>query len=143
GVGCSGVGLESGAGEFVGMVGPSGTGRSTSLHPRGGLDRASAGIVEIDGQDLALLNPAALTRFRAERVGFVWQGAARNLVPYLTARQNVALPRAIGGAGGCGPAGGAAAARAHDPAREHRAGARPAPRPPRQFVARVAPGARA
>ena len=96
-VALSGVDLEIGSGDFVAIVGPSGTGKSTILHLLGGLDRASAGIVEIDGQDLALLNPAALTRFRAERVGFVWQGAARNLVPYLTARQNVALPRAIGG----------------------------------------------
>jgi putative ABC transport system ATP-binding protein len=96
-VAISGVDLEVGSGEFVAIVGPSGTGKSTILHLLGGLDRASAGIVEVDGQDLALLGLSALTRFRAERVGFIWQGAARNLVPYLSARQNVALPRAIGG----------------------------------------------
>jgi ABC-type lipoprotein export system ATPase subunit len=96
-VALAGVDLEIDAGEFLAIVGPSGTGKSTVLHLLGGLDRASAGIVEVDEQDLGLLHDAELTRFRAERVGFVWQGAARNLVPYLTARQNVALPRAIAG----------------------------------------------
>jgi ABC-type lipoprotein export system ATPase subunit len=96
-VALAGVDLEIGSGEFVAIVGPSGTGKSSVLHLIGGLDRASAGIVEVDDQDLALMSDADLTRFRAERVGFVWQGAARNLVPYLTARQNVALPRSIAG----------------------------------------------
>jgi ABC-type lipoprotein export system ATPase subunit len=96
-VALAGVDLEIAPGEFLAIVGPSGTGKSTVLHLLGGLDRASAGIVEVDDQDLALLSDAELTRFRAERVGFVWQGAARNLVPYLTALQNVGLPRAIAG----------------------------------------------
>ncbi len=96
-VALAGVDLEIHPGEFVAVVGPSGTGKSTILHLLGGLDQASAGIVEIDGQDLALLTDVERTRFRAERVGFVWQGAARNLVPYLTAAQNVSLPRSIGG----------------------------------------------
>jgi putative ABC transport system ATP-binding protein len=96
-VALAGVDLEVHAGEFLSIVGPSGTGKSTILHLLGGLDRPSAGIVEVDGQDLGLLSETELTRFRAERVGFVWQGAARNLLPYLTARQNVGLPRAIAG----------------------------------------------
>jgi ABC-type lipoprotein export system ATPase subunit len=96
-VGLAGVDLEIHPGEFLAIVGPSDTGKSTVLHLLGGLDRASAGVVEVDGQDLGLLSDAELTRFRADRVGFVWQGAARNLVPYLTARQNVGLPRAIAG----------------------------------------------
>jgi putative ABC transport system ATP-binding protein len=96
-VALAGVDVEIPPGEFVAVVGPSGTGKSTILHLLGGLDQASAGIVEIDGQDLALLTDVERTRFRAERVGFVWQGAARNLVPYLTAAQNVRLPRSIGG----------------------------------------------
>jgi ABC-type lipoprotein export system ATPase subunit len=96
-VALAGVDLEIHPGEFLAIVGPSGTGKSTALHLLGGLDRPSAGIVEVDDQDLSLLSDAQLTRFRAERVGFVWQGAARNLVPYLTARQNVSLPRAIAG----------------------------------------------
>src|SRR5204863_8914145 len=94
-VALAGVDVEIPPGEFVAVVGPSGTGKSTILHLLGGLDQASAGIVEIDGQDLALLTDVERTRFRAERVGFVWQGAARNLVPYLTAAQNVRLPRSI------------------------------------------------
>jgi putative ABC transport system ATP-binding protein len=96
-VALAGVDLEIHPGEFLAVVGPSGTGKSTILHLLGGLDQASAGIVEIDGQDLALLTDVERTRFRAERVGFVWQGTARNLVPYLTAAQNVRLPRSIGG----------------------------------------------
>ena|SRR5436190_21993279 len=96
-VALAGVDLEIHADEFHAVVGPSGTGKSTILHLLGGLDRPSAGIVEVDEQDLALLSGTELTRFRAERVGFVWQGAARNLVPYLSARQNVGLPRAIAG----------------------------------------------
>jgi len=96
-VALAGVDLEIAPGEFVAIVGPSGTGKSSVLHLIGGLDRASAGVVEVDDQDLALLSEIELTRFRAERVGFIWQGAARNLVPYLTARENVGLPRAIGG----------------------------------------------
>ena len=89
----AGVDLTIEPGEFVALVGPSGSGKSTALHLLGGLDRASAGVVEVEGDDLGLLNDAALTRHRADRVGFVWQGAARNLVPYLSAIDNVRLPR--------------------------------------------------
>ncbi len=89
----AGVGLAIEPGEFVALVGPSGSGKSTALHLMGGLDRASAGVVEVEGDDLGLLDDAALTRHRADRVGFVWQGPARNLVPYLSALDNVRLPR--------------------------------------------------
>ena len=70
-------------------------GKSTILNLLGGLDRASAGIVEVDGHDLGLLDDDALTDYRAERVGFVWQGTARNLVPYLSVHENVRLPRVL------------------------------------------------
>ena len=90
-----GVDLDIAPGEFLAVVGPSGAGKSTILNLIGGLDRASAGSVEVDGQDLCLLGVDALTRYRAHRVGFVWQGTARNLVPYLTVRENVSLPAAI------------------------------------------------
>ena len=89
----AGVDLEIEPGEFVALVGPSGSGKSSALHLMGGLDRASAGVVEVEGDDLGMLDDAALTRHRADRVGFVWQGAARNLVSYLSALDNVRLPR--------------------------------------------------
>jgi putative ABC transport system ATP-binding protein len=90
-----GVDLDVDRGEFLAVVGPSGAGKSTILNLVGGLDRASAGVVEVDGRDLGLLDDDALTAFRAERIGFVWQGTARNLVPYLTVRENVRLPGTI------------------------------------------------
>ena len=89
----AGVDLAIEPGEFVALVGPSGSGKSSALHLMGGLDRASAGVIEVEGDDLGLLEDASLTRHRADRVGFVWQGAARNLVPYLSAIDNVRLPR--------------------------------------------------
>jgi ABC-type lipoprotein export system ATPase subunit len=94
-VALGGVDLDIAPGEFLAVVGPSGAGKSTILNLIGGLDRASAGSVEVDGQDLGLLGVDALTRYRAHRIGFVWQGTARNLVPYLTVRENVSLPVAI------------------------------------------------
>jgi len=94
-VALGGVDLDIASGEFLAVVGPSGAGKSTILNLIGGLDRASAGSVEVDGQDLGLLDVDTLTRYRAERIGFVWQGTARNLVPYLTVRENVRLPAAV------------------------------------------------
>lgn len=94
-VALGGVDLDIAAGEFLAVVGPSGAGKSTILNLIGGLDRASAGAVEVDGQDLGLLDVDALTRYRASRIGFVWQGTARNLVPYLNVRENVRLPGAV------------------------------------------------
>jgi ABC-type lipoprotein export system ATPase subunit len=81
--------------EFLAVVGPSGAGKSTILNLIGGLDRASAGVVEVEGRDLGLLSRDELTEYRAERVGFVWQGTARNLVPYLSVRDNIRLPATI------------------------------------------------
>jgi len=91
-VALGGVDLDIPRGEFLAVVGPSGAGKSTILNLLGGLDRASAGAVEVEGQDLGLLDDDALTSYRARRVGFVWQGTARNLVPYLSVRENVRLP---------------------------------------------------
>src|SRR6266536_2197629 len=91
-VALGGVDLDVPPGEFLAVVGPSGAGKSTILNLLGGLDRASAGLVEVDGHDLGLLDETGLTTYRAERVGFVWQGTARNLVPYLSVRENVRLP---------------------------------------------------
>lgn len=96
-VALAGVDLDVAAGEFLAVVGPSGSGKSTILNLVGGLDRSSSGAVEVDGHDLGLLSDDELTRYRSSRVGFVWQGTARNLVPYLTVRENVRLPRTIRG----------------------------------------------
>lgn len=94
-VALAGVDLDVMPGEFLAVVGPSGAGKSTILNLVGGLDRASAGIVEVEGRDLGLLEDQALTEYRAERVGFVWQGTARNLVPYLSVRENIRLPGTV------------------------------------------------
>lgn len=94
-VALGGVSFDIPRGEFLTVVGPSGAGKSTILNLVGGLDRASAGEVEVDGRDLGRLSDDELTAFRATRVGFVWQGTARNLVPYLSVRENVRLPAAV------------------------------------------------
>lgn len=78
------------AGEFLSIVGPSGSGKSTLLGLIGGLDTPTAGQVLIDGVDITHLNERALTRIRNEKIGFVFQFF--NLVPTLTALENVALP---------------------------------------------------
>ena len=94
-VALAGVDLDVAPAEFLAVVGPSGAGKSTILNLVGGLDRASAGVVEVEGRDLALLSDEELTEYRAERVGFVWQGTARNLVPYLSVRDNIRLPGTV------------------------------------------------
>jgi len=84
-------------GELMAIVGSSGSGKSTLLNILGGLDRPSAGKVTVDGQDLLKLSDFALNRYRRTKVGFVWQQTARNLIPYLTALENVELPMMIAG----------------------------------------------
>jgi len=88
-----GVDLRVGAGEFVAIMGPSGCGKSTLLNLLGGLDVPDEGVVEVGGEDLAR---ADLTAYRSMRVGFVFQ--LHNLIPVLTARENVQVPML--GAGG-------------------------------------------
>jgi putative ABC transport system ATP-binding protein len=84
-----GVDLELYPGEFVVLLGASGSGKSTLLNILGGLDAPTAGIVECRGHPLTGAGDEALTRFRREHVGFVFQ--FYNLIPSLTARENVAL----------------------------------------------------
>ncbi len=84
-----GIDLELYEGEFVVLLGPSGSGKSTLLNILGGLDVPSGGSVFYRGQELTRFDDAALTRYRRENVGFVFQ--FYNLIPSLTARENVAL----------------------------------------------------
>ena len=76
-------------GEFIVVLGPSGSGKSTFLNILGGIDHATSGSILFDGQDIATFGDAALTRYRRDHVGFVFQ--FYNLVPSLTALENVAL----------------------------------------------------
>ncbi len=85
-----GLDLEVPQGQFVALVGPSGSGKSTFLNLVGGLDRATAGELWVDGVELSAGSEKALTEHRRRRVGFVFQSF--NLMPRLTAVENVALP---------------------------------------------------
>ncbi|MEX0863898.1 MAG: ABC transporter ATP-binding protein [Acidimicrobiia bacterium] len=85
-------------GEFVAIVGSSGSGKSTLLNILGGLDTPSAGHVKVAGFDLLDIDHQDRTRYRREVIGFVWQQTARNLLPYLTAAQNVEMPLILTGA---------------------------------------------
>ncbi|MEV7237217.1 ABC transporter ATP-binding protein [Streptomyces sp. NPDC051020] len=86
------------AGSFTAVVGPSGSGKSTFLQCAAGLDRPTSGTVRIGGTDLGSLSEAALTRLRRDRVGFVFQSHALNLVPSLSIEENVVLPLVLAGA---------------------------------------------
>jgi putative ABC transport system ATP-binding protein len=84
-----GVDLDLFEGEFVVILGPSGSGKSTLLNILGGLDAPTSGVVRFRDHDLVAADDRALTRYRREHVGFVFQ--FYNLIPSLTARENVAL----------------------------------------------------
>jgi putative ABC transport system ATP-binding protein len=79
-------------GEMLGIVGASGSGKSTLMNILGGLDRPSAGRVTVDGLNLLGLPESALNEYQRAKVGFVWQQTSRNLIPYLTALENIELP---------------------------------------------------
>jgi putative ABC transport system ATP-binding protein len=90
-----GVSLEVESGQLVAVMGPSGSGKSTLMHILAGLDKPTGGRVEISGTEITTLNDTGLTRLRREHIGFVFQFF--NLLPMLTAEENVVLPLSIAG----------------------------------------------
>ncbi|MGO4272881.1 ABC transporter ATP-binding protein [Paenibacillus sp. TAF58] len=91
-VALQGLDLHVEAGELMAIIGNSGSGKSTLLNMLGGLDRPSAGSLKVDGKDLLGMSEKDIVSYKRETVGFVWQNNARNLIPYLTALENVELP---------------------------------------------------
>ncbi|MCH5251347.1 MAG: ABC transporter ATP-binding protein [Lachnospiraceae bacterium] len=79
-------------GELLAIIGNSGSGKSTFLNMIGGLDRPSAGKLYVDGKNLFQMDEQELVEYKRNTVGFVWQNNARNLLPYLTAWENVMTP---------------------------------------------------
>lgn len=96
-VALQGLDLTVDRGELMAIVGNSGSGKSTLLNMLGGLDRPSAGQLFVDGKNLLKFTDNDYVEYKRNTVGFVWQNNARNLVPYLTAVQNVELPMLLDG----------------------------------------------
>lgn len=92
-----GLELEIRRGEMLALIGKSGSGKSTLLNMIGGLETPSAGKLYVEGRDLAAYTRKEMEAYRKNRVGFVWQKSARNLMPYLTAQQNVEMPMCFAG----------------------------------------------
>ncbi|MDQ0899465.1 ABC transporter ATP-binding protein [Paenibacillus sp. V4I7] len=91
-VALQGLDMQVEDGELMAIIGNSGSGKSTLLNMLGGLDKPSAGKLFVDGKDLLAFGEKELVKYKRETVGFVWQNNARNLIPYLTALENVELP---------------------------------------------------
>ena len=90
-----GISLEVPAGQFTAVMGPSGSGKSTLMHMLAGLDTPTSGTVHIGGEDITATNDKQLTRLRRKHIGFVFQSF--NLLPTLTAEENILLPLSIAG----------------------------------------------
>jgi putative ABC transport system ATP-binding protein len=90
-----GVSLDVPTGRLTAIMGPSGSGKSTLMHILAGLDKPTTGSVEIDGTEITTLDDTALTKIRRKNVGFIFQFF--NLLPMLTARENIVLPLEIAG----------------------------------------------
>ncbi|MGW2836557.1 ABC transporter ATP-binding protein [Streptomyces sp. NPDC001493] len=86
-------------GELMALVGASGSGKSTLMNILAGLDVPTAGSAKAAGCDLLAMGPKERLRYRRDVVGFVWQQTSRNLLPYLTAAQNITLPMQLRGRG--------------------------------------------
>ena len=84
-------------GEVMAIIGNSGSGKSTLLNMLGGLDRPSAGKLLVNGRDLLKFNDNQLIEYKRNTVGFVWQNNARNLLPFMTALENITLPMQLNG----------------------------------------------
>lgn len=93
-----GLDLKVQRGELMAIVGASGSGKSTLLNILAGLDVPSAGRCFVGGRNLLTMTASDLVTYRREEVGFVWQQTSRNVLPYLTAVQNVELPMVLEGA---------------------------------------------
>jgi putative ABC transport system ATP-binding protein len=91
----AGVSVDFERGRYSAIMGPSGSGKSTLMHILAGLDRPTAGSVRIDGVDITELDDADLTRLRRDKLGFIFQFF--NLIPVLTAQENIELPLSIAG----------------------------------------------
>ena len=96
-VALQGLDLTIQRGEVMGIIGPSGSGKTTLMNVLGGLDVPSAGKAVVDGIDLIRISDRQRLRYRRRNVGFVWQNVSRNLIPYLTAVENVQLPMILAG----------------------------------------------
>ncbi len=96
-VALQGLDLEIKRGELMAIVGNSGSGKSTLLNMLGGLDKPSAGSLFVDGKNLLKFTDKDYMDYKRNTVGFVWQNNARNLIPYLTAVQNVEMPMLLKG----------------------------------------------
>jgi ABC-type lipoprotein export system ATPase subunit len=92
-----GLDLKVRRGELIAIVGASGSGKTTLLNILSGLDTPSAGRAMVGGRSLLSMTSADLVAYRRREVGFVWQQTSRNIVPYLTAVQNVELPMILEG----------------------------------------------
>jgi ABC-type lipoprotein export system ATPase subunit len=91
-VALQGLDLTVDYGEVMAIIGNSGSGKSTLMNMIGGLDRPSAGKLIVDGKDLLKMSDKDMIAYKRETVGFVWQNNARNLIPYLTAAENIEMP---------------------------------------------------
>ncbi len=91
----NGISLKIEQGQFVSIIGRSGSGKSTLMSLLGALDKPDSGTIQVDGQDITKLHDHALIKYRAQKVGFVFQGY--NLIPNLTALENVILPMEAAG----------------------------------------------
>lgn len=96
-VALQGLNLSVKEGEMMAIIGNSGSGKSTFLNILGGLDRPSAGQVRVGPWDLLKITDDQLVEYKRNTVGFIWQNNARNLLPYLTAIENVEMPMMLNG----------------------------------------------